>query len=220
MSEPKHEAEVDFFTKAENFFEQNKKALSIGGGVAAVALLALIAFYGFYLPGQEKAAQEQMFRAQQYFEQDSFRLALNGDGNYDGFLAIASEYGFTKAANLSHYYAGISYLRIGEYDNAITHLKKFSPKGEPVVCAMAKGALGDAYSEKNEMDEAVSYYKKAAEETKNELITPYYLFKAGLALKVQGKKDDALKLFRQIKNEYPESTEGREIDKYIAMVNP
>lgn len=220
MSEPKQPvAEVDFFTKAEIFFEQNKKAISIGGSVALAAVLALFAFYGFYLPGKEQDAQDQMFRAQQYFEQDSFRLALNGDGNYVGFLSIIDDYGFTKASNLSQYYAGVSFLRLGEYDNAIKHLKKFSSKGEPVLCAMAKGALGDAYSEKNDMNEAISYYKKAADELENELITPYYLFKAGLALKVQGKKEDALKLFQKIKNEYPESTEGREIDKYIALVN-
>ncbi len=219
MSEPKLQTEVDFFTKAEHFFEQNKKAISIGGSAVLVVLLGTFAFYGFYLPGKEKDAQEQMFRAQQYFEQDSFRLALNGDGNYEGFLSIIDDYAFTRAANLSNYYAGISYLRMGEYDNAITHLKKFSSKGEPVLCAMSKGALGDAYSEKNDMDEAISYYKKAADEMENELVTPYYLFKAGLALKVQGKKEEALKLFQQIKNEYPESTEGREIDKYIAMVN-
>jgi len=218
MAEQKQTADVDFLTKAENFYEQNKKMLTVAGSGLLVALIAFIGFKSFYLPSKEKEAQEQMFHAQLNFEQDSFRLALHGDGNFDGFLTIANDYSFTKAACLSHYYAGICFLRMGEYDNAITHLKKYSGD-DPVVEAMALGALGDAYSEKNNMDDAIAHYKKAANEVKNELVTPYYLFKAGLALKAQGKNADALKFFQQIKNEYPESTEGREIDKYIAMVN-
>src|SRR5262249_15074784 len=113
---------------------------------------------------------------------------------------------------------GISYLRMGEYDKAIEQLKKYSGS-EPIVSAAAYSALGDAYSEKNDMDEAVSYYKKAADAVENNFITPMYLFKAGLALKVQGKKEEALKYFQKIKTNYPESNEGRDIDKYIGLVS-
>jgi len=208
----------DFFTNAEDFFEKNKKTIAIGITSVLALVIAAVAFYNFYLPSQEKEAQAQIFKAQQYFEKDSFQLALNGDGNYDGFLQIIDDYGWTKACNLSHYYAGICYLRLGEYDNAIRHLKKFSGS-EPVVGAVALGALGDAYSEKSDLDKAISYYKKAAGKGNNSLITPYYLFKAGLALKVKGKNAEALELFRKIKSEYPNSNEGRDIEKYIAMVS-
>ncbi|HXH17484.1 MAG TPA: tetratricopeptide repeat protein [Chitinophagales bacterium] len=210
--------QADIFTRAEDFFEHNKKWISFGISTALVLIVAVVAINNFYLPSREKEAQEQMFRAQQYFEKDSFRLALNGDGNYDGFLKIIDDYSWTKAACLSHYYAGISYLRLGEYDNAITHLRKFSTR-EPIVGAMGLGALGDAYSEKNDMDEAVNYYQKAAKKANNEVISPYYLLKAGLALKVKGKNEEALEVFKKIKSNYPESNEGKEIDKYIAMVS-
>jgi len=221
MANPKPavpQEQSDLFTKAEKFFEKNKKAVSIGFSVLLILIIVVVALNNFYLPSREKEAQAQIFKAQQYFEKDSFRLALDGDGNYDGFLKIIDNYGWTKAACLSHYYAGVSYLRLGEYDNAIKHLKKFSAS-EPVICAMALGALGDAYSEKGDMDEAISYYKKAAGKADNDFLSPYYLFKAGLALKVKGNKEKALEVFNKIKTDYPNSNEGRQIDKYIAMVS-
>lgn len=220
MAQPKpiHTDQADVFTKTEDFFEKNKNAITYGVSALLVVIIAVVYVTNFFLPGREKEAQSQIFKAQQYFERDSFMLALNGDGNYDGFLKIIDNYSWTKAANLSHYYAGVSYLRLGEYDNAITHLKKFSGK-EPIISAMALGALGDAYSEQEEMDDAISYYKKAAAKAGNELLSPYYYFKAGMALRATDNKKEALEVFKKIKSEYPESKEGREIDKYIAMVS-
>ncbi len=219
MTQPKQAAhEQDVFTKAEDFFEKNKKLISYGAGALLALIIAGVYINNFYLPGREQEAQSQIFKAQQYFEMDSFRLALEGDGNYDGFLNIIDDYSWTKAACLSKYYAGICYLRMDDYDNAITYLKKFSTS-EPVIGAMGLGALGDAYSEKGQMDDAVSHYKKAASKANNNMLSPYYLFKAGLALKAQGNKEDALEMFNKIKSEYPDSNEGREIEKYIAMVS-
>ena len=208
----------DFLTRAENFYEQNKKAISIGGSIILIAVIGIIAFNSFYLPNKEQEAQEQMFMAQQYFARDSFRLALNGDGNYDGFLQIIDNYKWTKAASLSKYYAGVSSLKLGEFDKAIEYLDDFS-SNESLVNSTALGALGDAYSEKNEMDKAVSYYKKAADKTDNKLLSPYYLFKAGMALKVQGKNEEARDVFQQIKEKYPDSNESREAEKYIPTVS-
>jgi len=42
------------------------------------------------------------------------------------------------------------------------------------------------------------------------------MMKAGKLLESTGKSDQALTLYREIKEKYPESPEGRTIDKYIA----
>ncbi|MFX8681248.1 hypothetical protein ABTM69_21575, partial [Acinetobacter baumannii] len=73
----------------------------------------------------EKAV-EAIAKAQQYFMADSSRLVLNGDGLNKGVLAIMKTYSGTKTANLARYYAGISYLKLGEFQNAINQLKDFS----------------------------------------------------------------------------------------------
>jgi tetratricopeptide (TPR) repeat protein len=158
-----------------------------------------------------------MFMAEKYFEMDSITKALNGDGNYLGFLAIIDQYKFTKSANLSHYYAGICYLKKGEFQTAIDQLNKFSASDE-LVGPMAIGAIGDAYMELNNTDKAIEYYLKAADKRKNDLTSPMFLMKAGMAYEIEGKNDLALKTYTRIKTEFARTNEGREVDKYIAKL--
>ena len=69
-----------------------------------------------------------------------------------------------------------------------------------------------------EIDNAISYYEKAANYNDNELVTPTFLLKAGWAYEVKQENEKALKAFEKIKEEYPRSREARDIDKYIARV--
>ncbi|MEZ4998870.1 MAG: tetratricopeptide repeat protein [Bacteroidales bacterium] len=52
----------------------------------------------------------------------------------------------------------------------------------------------------------------------NSFLSPIFLMKAGMLHETNGKWADALKLYERIQDEYPESNEGRSIDKYIARV--
>jgi tetratricopeptide (TPR) repeat protein len=204
-------------TRAEQFIEDNQKIITIVFIVIVVVVGGFFGFKKFYLAPQEKEAQEQMFRAEQYFEQDSFKLALNGDGNNFGFIKIIDEYGLTKSANLSHYYAGISYLNIGKFNEAIEQLKKFDGD-DNIVSSVALGATGDAYIELGKKDEAVKYYLKAAKNNDNDFSSPIYLMKAGNVYQNKGEFKEALEVYNTIKEKYPKSYEGRQIDKYITFV--
>jgi tetratricopeptide (TPR) repeat protein len=158
-----------------------------------------------------------MWQAELQFKRDSFRLALdNPGGGYDGFLALIDKYGGTDAGNLAKYYAGISYLQLGEFDNAIQYLEDFDAKGS-VLPAMKFGALGDAYSEKKDFGKALELYEKAADATENAVVAPIYLKKLGMLNELQGNKDAARKAYERIKKDFPNqaSTDWREIDKYI-----
>ena len=158
-----------------------------------------------------------MFMAEKYFGDDSLNLALNGDGNYPGFLQIMDDYKWTDAANLAHYYTGVIYLKQGKFEDAVDELKSFNGK-DKMVTNMAYGAIGDAYSELSKMDEAIDYYKKAAYHFENELTTPMFLKKAGMLLESQKKTSEAKKVYEEVKSKYPNTVEGREMDKYIARV--
>jgi tetratricopeptide (TPR) repeat protein len=158
-----------------------------------------------------------MFMAENYFEKDSFNLAINGDGNYLGFLDIIDDYGMTKSANRAKYYTGISYLHLGQYEDAIDYLKKF--KTDDLLLAPVKaGAIGDAMLELGKTDDALKQYQKAYSETENELTTPVYKMKAANLLESLNKLDEALKLYEEIKKDYPQSAEGTTVDRYIARV--
>jgi len=202
-----------------NFFEEKQQLLAyIGGGVVVVIGVAVFVF-AKWLPDRNVAAQKASFRAELAFAKDSFGLALNGNGaDVKGFLEIGNKFSFTKTANLSNYYAGICYLNLKQYDNAVKYLGKFSTS-DPILGAVRYSALGDAYSELGKMDDAISNYEKAASFSSNEVYTPYFLLKAALANESQKQYGDAKELLEKIKTNYPTSDEGRDIEKYLARVN-
>jgi len=156
-----------------------------------------------------------MYMAEMYFEQDSLNRALLGDGNELGFLDIIDDYGMTKSANLAHYYAGICYLNLGEYKEAIDYLEGFDARGQ-ILGPMAIGAIGDAYMELGESEKAANCYVNAADENSNDFTSPTFLFKAGWTYEIMGDYKKALKVYETIKKDYPKSYEAREIDKFIA----
>ena len=204
-------------TKTEQIIEDNQKILVIVVGVIVAIVVAYLGFTKLYIQPRELDAQEQMFMAEQYFEKDSFNLAINGDGNYLGFLDIIEDYGMTDAGNLSNYYTGISYLKLGEYEAALDYLNEFDTD-DLLLVPVTEGAKGDAYLELGESDKALSAYKNAYEASENEFTTPIYMMKAANLLEEEGNLDDALEIYQTIKEEYPTSNEGRSVAKYIARV--
>ena len=204
-------------TRTEQFVEDNQKKITYIVGAVVVLVGAFLAFNRFYLQPKEKEALNQMFMAENYFEKDSFNLAINGDGNYLGFLDIIDDYGMTKSANRAKYYTGIAYLHMGQFEDAIEYLKKF--KTDDLLLAPVKtGAIGDAMLELGKTEDALKQYQKAYAETENELTTPVYKMKADRLLESMNKLDEALKLYEEIKKDYPQSAEGTTVDKYIARV--
>jgi tetratricopeptide (TPR) repeat protein len=202
-------------TNTEHFIEQNQRTITIALVVIVAVVGIFLGYKKFIVSPKEKEAQSQMFAAEQYFEKDSFNLALNGDGNFLGFLDIIDEYKVTKSAKLAHYYSGISYLKLGKFQEAIDELKKFKLKDD-MVGPISKGAIGDAYCELGRIDDAISYYMKAARMRPNKFVTPIYLQKAAELHEGNKQYAKAIELYKEIQKDYPESSEGRKIEKYIA----
>lgn len=204
-------------SKTEQYIEDNKSSLTIIVGVIVGIIAIYFGYTNLYLAPMEEEAKEQMWKAEQYFEVDSFNLALNGDGNYYGFLQIVDNYGASKSGNLANYYAGICYYKLGQYQAAIDYLKAFNGT-DKMVAPVATGAIGDAYMELGNTSEALSHYKAAANQSKNEFTTPIFLMKAGFAAEQAGMKDEAIDLYKRLQKEYPSSTEGRNVEKYLARL--
>jgi tetratricopeptide (TPR) repeat protein len=201
-------------TRTEHFLEENYKTLLIALGVLVV-LVGLFYLGKIYLGKRDNEAKSQMYQAERWLEMDSLKLALNGDGNYLGFIDIASNYKMTKSGNLALYSAGICYLHLGEYQEAIDYLSKYSKK-DKVIGSIATGATGDAYVELGDLEKGIAKYIEAADMAKNSFNTPVFLMKAAQLYELQQNYADAIKLYERIKNEYPESTEGTTIEKYIS----
>jgi tetratricopeptide (TPR) repeat protein len=203
-------------SKTEQFLEQNYKQL-IYVLAGLIVIVGIFWLSKLYLNKRNDEAQNQIYQAQRYLEADSLKLALNGDGNNLGFVDIAKEYKFTPSGNLSVYGAGICYLRLGEYQEAIDYLEKYSKK-DKVIGSLAIGATGDAYVELGDTRKGVAKYIEAADWAKNSFNSPIFLMKAGEIYELEKNYAEALRMYERIKDEYPESTEGLSIDKYIARV--
>lgn len=204
-------------TKTEQFVEDNQRIITyiVGGIILVVA--AYLGFNKFYVQPKEKEANTQMFMAENYFEKDSFNLAINGDGNYLGFLDIIDDYGVTKAANRANYYAGISYLHLGQFEEALDYLNDFD-SDDLLLAPVAEGAKGDAYLELGDQDKALKQYSKAYQLSDNELSAPIYMMKAARLLETMDKLQQALDLYKDIKTKYPQSAEATTADRYIARI--
>jgi TolA-binding protein len=218
MSEKKKVQEVEVkepLSSVEGFWEKNKKAI-IGISAAIIIIAAGWLVYKTYVqqPKEERAA-EAIFKAEENFRNDSLDLALNGVGQTKGFLYVIKEYSGTRSANLAHYYAGVIYLRKGDFANAVKHLKDFSTDSKQIQM-LAYGRLGDAYSEQGKKEDAVDNYKKAGHHfPEDEFNSSEFLFRAGYLLESMGKNNDAVDIYKEIKEKYPRTEKGFSIDKYI-----
>jgi tetratricopeptide (TPR) repeat protein len=194
----------------------DNKGLVFGiiGGI--ILLVAGYFIYKYAVVGpKEREAVSAMTKAQEQFAKDSFALALENPGaGFEGFLDIADNYSGTATANTAKYYAGVSYLNLGRYQDAIDMLESVKAKGE-VLPVMKNGNLGDAYSENGDFDKAMSFYKKAATAKENSFLTPYYMNKLALLEIKNGNVAAAQKLFTTIKNDYPNSYVAADVEKFL-----
>jgi tetratricopeptide (TPR) repeat protein len=212
-------------SKTEDWVAKNQKVLLGVVGAIAIATIGYVLYNKYIVEEKESKANNEIFQAQQYFQQavdatvkpDSlYNLALKGGEGKLGFIGIADEYAGTDAGNLANYYAGMSYLNIGDFKNAISYLENFKSDDE-ILKPLALGAIGDAFSETNKVDDAISFYKKAAEAADNDFTTPRYLLKAAQLFLSSGKKAEANKLFVEIKEKFESSKEAQNIEALIAM---
>lgn len=210
-------------SRSEKFVYKNQQIIFIILAAIVAVILGYLAYHKYVKAPMEKEAANELAFPKTYFEEalngkvavDSLlNLGLNGaEGKY-GFIDISDEYSGTKAGNLANYYAGISYYKLKNYKEAISYLQDFSSSDE-LLGPTAKGAIGDAFADINQLDDALDYYLKAANLKDNNFSTPLFLFKAGNTAMSLKKYSKALDIFNRIKNDYPNSEEAKNIEIYI-----
>jgi len=204
--------------RAKDFWAKYSKPISTVGLIIIVAAAGYYAYKSFVLQPKQQKGNEVIAIAQDYFAMDSLDKALNGDGQNPGFLKVIDRYSGTDAANLSHYYAGAIYLRKQDFASAIKQLKDFSTSA-PQVQASAYRMLGDAYMDSGKQPEGAEYYKKAGTlNDKDPFTSSENLFRAALAYETMGKNDEAIELYKEVKEKYPNTEKGMMVDKYLARL--
>lgn len=201
-------------SKNEAMFLKYQKQI-IAAVAAVVIIVAGCIIYHHYVavPSAQKASTA-LAKGQQYFQNEDYLKALNGDSiGFVGFLKIAEEGG--DAGNLANLYAGLSYAQLDSWSEAVKYLEKFDQKDDAMISPAMIGAMGNAYAHLDQLDKAVSLLKEAAAKADNNSLSPTFLIQAGEILESQNKKDEALKLYQEVKDKYFNSMAYQTIDAYI-----
>ena len=185
--------------------------------VAVIAVVVgIVAINNYVIRPKAMEASNENAKAVNYFMQGEWEKALHGDdAECAGFEAIADDYSLYQQGELAALYAGICSYKLGEYEDAARFLKKFSAD-DLTIDPAARMLLGDAYVQLDELDKAAKAFLSAAS-SDNEVIAPIALKKAGIVYMEQDNKKAANRVFAQIRDNYPASSEASDIDKYIAL---
>ncbi|MDR2882426.1 MAG: tetratricopeptide repeat protein [Alistipes sp.] len=205
--------------RTEQWFEKNWKALTTGVAVILIITAGIFAYDTFIRATKSARAADAMFVAEQMFNSGDWATALNGDGVNLGFVNVVASYGGTREARLAAHYAGICFLRQGDYDSALEYLGKYrAVKGVTgeVINAENEGLKGDIYVQKGDYAAAAGHFRTAVYATDNILTTPMYLKKLGLALEAAGDYSGAVAAYKKVTYSYPTSLEARDIEKLAA----
>jgi tetratricopeptide (TPR) repeat protein len=216
MAQQSSPTAIDSIQKVTMRIARNRRRLYIVGLLVFIGTAGCLLFTR-YQHRQNDLAQNEMFQAVYYFEEEAFDKALHGDGTCAGLLDIAKEYRFTQAANLAHFYIGVSYMHQKNHTKAIHHLTKFRSK-DCLIQARAWALVGDAYTEEKSYKSAVSFYMKAADYKPNKIFTPIYLTKAALACEANKNFAAALGCYERIIQEFTEAAQYREALKHAARL--
>ncbi len=218
MAENRKKGATVEVAQEDGFVQRNLKKIAWCVGVIIVLLVACLLGKNYFEKQGRKAA-EALFPCEQLFQQGNYEKALNGDGqDVLGLLEVAKKYSHTKSGNLAKLYAGLAYAQTGKYDEAEKYLSDFDAKGDEMISPAAIAALGNVYAHNGKTDKAIEMLKKAAKKADNAVESPIFLVQAAELLESQGKNDEALKLYEQVKDNYRGSQIGQDIDKYIERV--
>ena len=212
-------------SKTEQFVAKYQNYIISFIGVVALTILSYLAYINFVFEPMEREAISELSQAQYYFDiavntenSDSlYYLALNGGEGKYGFLDIIENYNGTQAAKLATYSAGMSYLNLKNYEKAIFFLDQFD-SDDILLSALSKGAIGDAFAEIGQIDDAYEYYVLAFQASQNSFTTPKYLYKAAMIADLNNQKKLALSYLKRIKKDYPEAIESKLVDVQIGRL--
>ena len=209
------EAVVEAVSKTEKFFQENGKLLAYICAAFVVVCAIVFCWFKFAYQPKVNEAQGQMAAAEQNFRAADYELALNGDGNALGFVQIIDEYG-KKAGKAVYFYAGVCELQLGEWEQAIKYLESYNGK-DAILAARATACIGDAYVGLEDYKKALGYFEKAAA-TADNMYAAGYLLKAAAVAEALGENDKALSFYKKIQDQYPQSLEAYDVDKYIGRM--
>lgn len=182
-----------------------------------IIIIGIIVFYQNCIFYREKNAEIAIYPCQIDFSNQKWEVALNGDRSHIGFLAIMKKFKKTNCAELAKAYAGICQYQLGNYREALNTLKSYHGKDQ-LFTAQIIGAVADCEVNLGNIKKGIKYFLKAVNKAKSSLLSPIFLKKTAIAYENLKDYKSALKIYRIIITEYPQSFEAAIVKKDIERV--
>ena len=218
VNNKEHGTHEDALIQSEVAFLKYKKPIIIAVIAIVVVVAGFFLYKNFVSAPREDEASTELAKSQTLFNGQQYDQALAG------FQKIQSDYSGTDAGNLANLYVALCYAHQAKpnWAKALENAEKFSTSDDEMISPASQMALGDIYANNNQNDKAVECFKKAAKMADSEAadnvnlsIAPLALRKAGVLLESEGKKAEALEIYKNIKKTYVNSPLYQDIDKYI-----
>lgn len=207
-------------TWIERFFDQNKRNLSIGVGAVVAVTLGIIGYQKMIAQPREVASQEAYWNAfYAYQNNDTSEIAYNGDERTEGLADIADEYTGTPGGDIANYAMATRSMEKKEWENALDYLDNCNFQ-DAILGTLVWGMKGDCHVELGDYETAAEQFEKAAEREENAYTSPLFLKKLGLVYEALGEDASAAEAYQSIKEKWSDADEARDIDKYIARIQP
>lgn len=181
----------------------------IGGAVVVAALIV-----GFFIWRSKQAenserAEVMLSRIIGLYESGDWRKAIDGDSKQRiqneplrGLKEIADEYGSTHAGEIAKLYLGNSYYYLGKLDSALAAFNDASVDASLLKAAVESGKA-TIFEDKGNKEEAAKLFIAAASIEKINPMNADYTLAAARNYGEAGKKDEAIKIYRRILEDYP-----------------
>ena len=211
QKELKQDKLVTTYFQSKDWFSvpENKKKVTIGVGILIVLIVA-----GFFYTSNRKAKNEEaetkLSAVINLYDAGKYPEAMNGDPatGITGLKDIVANYGSTESGETAKLYLGNCYFNTNDFDNALKQFDSYSGNNDIIKASCISGT-GAVYEAKGDNKKAAEFFEKAAKVNKDLVTNQENYFYALRAFTAAGDKENARRMFKALKDEYPKS-------KYIA----
>jgi tetratricopeptide (TPR) repeat protein len=207
------------YAKVTNFYEQNKRNISIG----ITALVALIIIGVIYFKNKAEnndRATAQMSQVRPYYDNGQYQPAIDGapERNIAGLKSIVENYGNSRSGEIARFYLADCYFQLGKYDEALKNFEDFSPSDDMLAASRFAG-IGACQEVLGKYQDAAENFEKAAGKQKTEASAAEDYANAARTYALAGDKERALELYKRLKKSYPTTAQGREAERFITQLS-
>jgi tetratricopeptide (TPR) repeat protein len=132
-------------------------------------------------------------------------------------MKIVDDYSGTEQGEIAKVYLAHSYYYQEDFSKALEYYDSYSGNNN-LFKATALAGKAACYEALKDHELAAKYYKDAAFISEFNPSNSEYLLRAGLNYLDAGNKDEAKNVFTRIKEDYSTTQVGRQIDKYLLLL--